>query len=229
MNCRGLLARSIMQAQAASPTFTHVYAALVAIINTKVSFTLTFDLYYLLSFMFWWLSCLNITINLCIIIIILFFVVLCDINVYVCIFIRDVKWALINRCSNLKNYDRLHWPITDIMWKTETAQSKVIDLLLHFMTWLTGIVKCSGWPEVVKLWEQRQMVQWDMQGRLDGDCSHLLTCTLCRCISNVVAPSELLWPVSNYNIPGQLGWQYDWWRRHIVEADMRWWHMQQKW
>jgi len=26
-----------MQAQAASPTFTHVYAALVAVINTKVS------------------------------------------------------------------------------------------------------------------------------------------------------------------------------------------------
>ena len=33
--CRGLLARSIITAQAASPTFTHVYAALVAIINTK--------------------------------------------------------------------------------------------------------------------------------------------------------------------------------------------------
>lgn len=32
---RGLLARSVIQAQAASPTFTHVYAALVAIINTK--------------------------------------------------------------------------------------------------------------------------------------------------------------------------------------------------
>ncbi|KAK7111884.1 pre-mRNA-splicing factor CWC22 homolog [Littorina saxatilis] len=32
---RGLLARSVTQAQAASPTFTHVYAALVAIINTK--------------------------------------------------------------------------------------------------------------------------------------------------------------------------------------------------
>ena len=39
-HCRGLLARSIMQAQAASPTFTHVYAALVAVINTKVSFAL---------------------------------------------------------------------------------------------------------------------------------------------------------------------------------------------
>jgi len=37
VNCRGLLARSVMQAQAASPTFTHVYAALVAIVNTKVS------------------------------------------------------------------------------------------------------------------------------------------------------------------------------------------------
>ncbi|XP_023031829.1 pre-mRNA-splicing factor CWC22 homolog isoform X2 [Drosophila willistoni] len=32
---RGLLSRSIIQAQAASPTFTHVYAALVAIINSK--------------------------------------------------------------------------------------------------------------------------------------------------------------------------------------------------
>lgn len=32
---RGLLCRSIIQAQAASPTFTHVYAALTAIINSK--------------------------------------------------------------------------------------------------------------------------------------------------------------------------------------------------
>lgn len=32
---RGLLARSLVQAQAASPMFSHVYAALVAIINTK--------------------------------------------------------------------------------------------------------------------------------------------------------------------------------------------------
>ena len=32
---RGLLCQSIMQAQTASPTFTHVYAGLVAIINTK--------------------------------------------------------------------------------------------------------------------------------------------------------------------------------------------------
>lgn len=32
---RGVLARSLVQAQAASPTFTHVYAALVSIINTK--------------------------------------------------------------------------------------------------------------------------------------------------------------------------------------------------
>ncbi|CRL03319.1 CLUMA_CG016144, isoform A [Clunio marinus] len=32
---RGLLCRSIIQAQAASPTFTHVYAALAAIINSK--------------------------------------------------------------------------------------------------------------------------------------------------------------------------------------------------
>ena len=34
---RGLLSRSIIQAQAASPTFTHVYAALVALINSKVN------------------------------------------------------------------------------------------------------------------------------------------------------------------------------------------------
>ncbi|XP_069668734.1 pre-mRNA-splicing factor CWC22 homolog isoform X2 [Periplaneta americana] len=32
---RGLLCRSIIQAQAASPTFTHVYAALVAVVNSK--------------------------------------------------------------------------------------------------------------------------------------------------------------------------------------------------
>lgn len=32
---RGVLARAIMQAQAFSPTFTHVYAALVAVINSK--------------------------------------------------------------------------------------------------------------------------------------------------------------------------------------------------
>lgn len=33
---RGLLCRSMIQAQAASVTFTHVYAALVAVINSKV-------------------------------------------------------------------------------------------------------------------------------------------------------------------------------------------------
>ncbi|XP_018333282.1 pre-mRNA-splicing factor CWC22 homolog [Agrilus planipennis] len=32
---RGLLSKSLIQAQAASPTFTHVYAALVAVINSK--------------------------------------------------------------------------------------------------------------------------------------------------------------------------------------------------
>lgn len=32
---RGLLARSTLQAQAASPIFTHVYSAVVAIINSK--------------------------------------------------------------------------------------------------------------------------------------------------------------------------------------------------
>lgn len=31
----GLFARACLKAQAASPTFTHVYAALVAIVNTK--------------------------------------------------------------------------------------------------------------------------------------------------------------------------------------------------
>ena len=34
-NSRGLLARSIIQAQQFSPTFSHVYAALVAVINSK--------------------------------------------------------------------------------------------------------------------------------------------------------------------------------------------------
>lgn len=33
---RGLLARSIIKAQMASPNFTHVYAALISVINTKV-------------------------------------------------------------------------------------------------------------------------------------------------------------------------------------------------
>lgn len=33
---RGLVCRSVMKAQMASPTFTHVYAALIAIINTKM-------------------------------------------------------------------------------------------------------------------------------------------------------------------------------------------------
>jgi pre-mRNA-splicing factor CWC22 len=37
---RGLLCRSIIGAQTASPTFTHVYATLVAITNTKVSIIL---------------------------------------------------------------------------------------------------------------------------------------------------------------------------------------------
>ena len=34
---RGHLARCIITAQQASPTFTHVYAALVAVINSRVS------------------------------------------------------------------------------------------------------------------------------------------------------------------------------------------------
>jgi pre-mRNA-splicing factor CWC22 len=33
---RGLLSRAVMKAQAASPNFTHVYAALIAVINTKL-------------------------------------------------------------------------------------------------------------------------------------------------------------------------------------------------
>jgi len=35
---KGILARAIIKAQMASPNFTHVYAALVAIINSKVNF-----------------------------------------------------------------------------------------------------------------------------------------------------------------------------------------------
>lgn len=33
---RGLFSRAVMKAQMASPTFTHVYAALVAVVNTKM-------------------------------------------------------------------------------------------------------------------------------------------------------------------------------------------------
>ena len=33
---RGLLVRAIMKAQLASPGFTHIYAALVAVVNTKL-------------------------------------------------------------------------------------------------------------------------------------------------------------------------------------------------
>ena len=33
---RGLLIKSIMKAQSASPTFTHVFAALIAALNTKL-------------------------------------------------------------------------------------------------------------------------------------------------------------------------------------------------
>ena len=36
MRGKGLLARAIMKAQMASPTFTHVYAALLAAVNTKL-------------------------------------------------------------------------------------------------------------------------------------------------------------------------------------------------
>jgi pre-mRNA-splicing factor CWC22 len=36
MRGRGLLVKSLMKAQMASPTFTHVYAALIAAINTKL-------------------------------------------------------------------------------------------------------------------------------------------------------------------------------------------------
>jgi pre-mRNA-splicing factor CWC22 len=34
---RGMLTRCIVQAQVSSPTFTHIYAALVAVINSKVT------------------------------------------------------------------------------------------------------------------------------------------------------------------------------------------------
>lgn len=33
---KGLLARAIMKAQMASPSFTHVFAALIAVLNTKL-------------------------------------------------------------------------------------------------------------------------------------------------------------------------------------------------
>ena len=36
---RGLFCKAIMRAQTSSPTFTHVYAALVAVCNTKVCFS----------------------------------------------------------------------------------------------------------------------------------------------------------------------------------------------
>lgn len=47
---RGLLSRSIIQAQAASPTFTHVYAALVALINSKVCYMYICPLVFFLFF-----------------------------------------------------------------------------------------------------------------------------------------------------------------------------------
>lgn len=43
---RGLLCRSIIQAQAASPTFTNVYAALVSVINSKVISHTSFMCHY---------------------------------------------------------------------------------------------------------------------------------------------------------------------------------------
>ena len=36
MRGKGVLARAILKAQMASPTFTHVYAALLAAVNTKL-------------------------------------------------------------------------------------------------------------------------------------------------------------------------------------------------
>lgn len=33
---RGILARALIKAQMAAPNYTHVYAALIAVINTKV-------------------------------------------------------------------------------------------------------------------------------------------------------------------------------------------------
>ena len=36
MRGRGLLAKAIIKAQMASPNFTHVYAALISVINTKL-------------------------------------------------------------------------------------------------------------------------------------------------------------------------------------------------
>lgn len=51
---RGLLCRSILRAQQSSPTFTHVYAALIAVTNTKVCilhFNDSMD-YFILFFLF---------------------------------------------------------------------------------------------------------------------------------------------------------------------------------
>jgi pre-mRNA-splicing factor CWC22 len=59
---RGLLCRSIIQAQAASPSFTHVYAALVAVINSKVRPVQQFVKYELEFKMFIYL-CFNLAVS----------------------------------------------------------------------------------------------------------------------------------------------------------------------
>ena len=56
---RGMLVRSILQAQSLSPTFTHVYAALVSIINTKVGATIYFKIKNLTVWHFCWTSLNN--------------------------------------------------------------------------------------------------------------------------------------------------------------------------
>lgn len=56
---RGLVARSVIQAQTASPTFTHVYAALVAVVNTKVHTELPQDLVNT-SVLFYIITCIEI-------------------------------------------------------------------------------------------------------------------------------------------------------------------------
>lgn len=56
---RGLFCRAIMRAQASSPTFTHVYAALVAVCNSKVGLIHLFNcLNMILIFLFFVFSTL---------------------------------------------------------------------------------------------------------------------------------------------------------------------------
>lgn len=50
----GLLCRSIIQAQAASPTFTRVFAALISVINSRVRFCFLFFLFIIINLMYYY-------------------------------------------------------------------------------------------------------------------------------------------------------------------------------